>query len=68
MKQSQLNRIEAGIAALQAQVDTLTKQFFVLVEALDEEGDTEPMKDLDGNMVAVPSSTGSSLDGDGDAA
>lgn len=68
MKQSQLNRIEAGITALQAQVDALTKQFLVLVQALDEEGDAEPMRDLDGDLIDAPSSTGSSLDEDGDAA
>ncbi len=68
MKQSQLNRIEAAIKALQQQMDTLTKHFLVLVEALDEDGDGEPIRDLDGNLIEVPSSTGSSLDEDGDAA
>ncbi|MBO1012260.1 hypothetical protein IPU70_01770 [Achromobacter sp. SD115] len=68
MKQNQLNRIEAAITALQSQMDTLTKQFFVLVEALDEDGDAEPMTDLDGNLTEVPPSIGSSLDEDGDAA
>lgn len=67
MKQNQLNRIEAAIAALQSQMDTLTKQFFVLVKALDEDGDAEPVRDLDGDLVEVPSSIGSSLDEDGDA-
>lgn len=68
MKQNQLNRIEAAITALQSQVDTLTKQFLVLVQALDEDGDAEPVRDLDGDLVEAPSSTGSSLDENGDAA
>jgi len=68
LKQNQLNRIEAAITALQSQVDTLTKQFLVLVQALDEDGDAEPVRDLDGDLVEAPSSTGSSLDENGDAA
>lgn len=68
MKQNQLNRIEAAIAGLQQQMDTLTKNFLVLVEALDEDGECEPIRDLDGNLIEAPSSTGSSLDEDGDAA
>lgn len=68
MKQSQLNRIEAAITVLQQQMDTLTKNFLVLVEALDEDGEGEPIRDLDGNLIEAPSSTGSSLDEDGDAA
>lgn len=68
MKQSQLNRIEAAITALQSQVDALTKQFLVLVQALDEDGEAEPARDLDGELVGLPQSTGSSLDEDGDEA
>lgn len=68
MKQNQLNRIEGAITALQLQVDALTKQFLVLVQALEEDGDAEPVRDLDGDLVEVPSSIGSSLDEDGDAA
>jgi len=68
LKQNQLNRIEAAITALQQQMDTLTKNFLVLVEALDEDGEGEPIRDLDGNLTEAPSSTGSSLDEDGDAA
>lgn len=68
MKQNQLNRIEAAITVLQQQMDTLTKNFLVLVEALDEDGEGEPIRDLDGNLIEAPSSTGSSLDEDGDAA
>jgi len=66
LKQNQLNRIEAAITSLQAQMDTLTKQFLVLLEALDEDGDAEPMTDLDGDRVEGSSTTGSSLDEDGD--
>ncbi len=68
MKQNQLNRIEGAITALQLQVDALTKQFLVLVQALEEDGDAEPVRDLDGDLVEVPASIGSSLDEDGDAA
>lgn len=70
VKQSQLNRIEAGLTALQAQVDFLTQQLLVLVRSLDEDDDddAEPIRDLDGDLIEAPSSTGSSLDEDGDAA
>lgn len=45
MKQSQLNRIEQGIARLEAKVDAL-------IEALADEGDEEEEQyDLDGNLI-----------------
>jgi len=55
MKQSQLNRIEQGIARLEAKVDALLD---ALAEADDED---EQQFDLDGNPLGGLRSTGEPL-------
>lgn len=55
MKQSQLNRIEQGIARLEAKVDALLE---ALAEADDE---VEQEFDLDGNPLGGQPSTGDPL-------
>lgn len=59
MKQNQLNRIEQGIARLEAKLDAL----LAAVTAEDDEQAEQPQLDLDGNPVgAVERQAGESLD------